>query len=306
MSRRLAALDLFLRLVAKPRFARVREPAVARAEFARLARLAFRAPPYLVRLPATVGVPGLWLWSGPVRAEAAILYFHGGGYIAGSPDTHAALAGRLSRLSGLRAFAPDYRLAPEHPFPAAFEDAVTAWEGLLARGYAPGRIALAGDSAGGGLALALLAELCRRGTPPAAATLFSPFCDLTGSAPSIRANAGADAMLPAERFAELADLFLAGAAPEDPRASPLFADFPAPPPVLIQASDVEILQDDAVRAAERLRQAGGAVTLSICRGAPHAWQIFDGWVPEARAALAEAAAFLRDRLSPVPESPAGS
>jgi monoterpene epsilon-lactone hydrolase len=308
MSRRLALLNDALRLGTKPALARMQDPVLARAMMERGARWMFRAPPHLLVLDAALGgVPGLRISCGRPEPGHAILHLHGGAYLAGSPRTHCAMLGRLSRLAGIEVFAPAYRLAPEHPFPAALEDAEAAFAGLLARGHAPARIALGGDSAGGGLAFALLARLCAAGTPPGLAYGFSPWADLTGSGSTIRSNADADPMLPAGRLAEIAQIYLQGHPAGDPRASPLFAEFPGAPPTLLQVGSTEILLDDSRRLAERLRGFGAAVDLQVLPATPHVVQLFDGWVPEARAALRAAAHSIRDGLlRPAHSASAGS
>ncbi len=309
MSRRLALLNAALRFGNKPALARMKDPVLARAMMEKGARWMFRPPPHMLVLDAPLGrVPGLRISSGRVSPGHAILHLHGGAYVAGSPRTHQAMLGRLSRLSGLEVFAPDYRLAPEHPFPCALEDAEAAFAGLLARGYAPGQISLGGDSAGGGLAFALLARLCAAGTVPGFAYGFSPWSDLTGSGGSIRSNARADPMLPAARLADVAQMYLQGHPAGDPGASPLLADFPGAPPVLLQVGSTEILLDDTLRLAERLRGFGAAVDLQVLPGTPHVCQLFDGWVPEARRALRAAAAGIRAGLGlrPARSASAGS
>lgn len=230
------------------------------------------------------------------RTDAAILYFHGGGYIAGSPETHRALIGALARISGLAVFAPAYRLAPEHPFPAAWDDAQAAWEMVLGQGFRPDRILLGGDSAGGGLALSLLARLCGTGTPPAGAFAFSPWTDLAGRGASIRTNADSDALLPAARLPDLTGFVLAGHPADDPRASPVCAAYPQCPPILLFASRSEILLDDSRALAARLAAEGAPVTLSLGDGLPHAWPAFAGLLPEAMDTIRDAAAFARRTL----------
>lgn len=310
-SLRLALLNRALRLTAKPRLARVQEPAAARREFEIAARLIARPPAYARHLPVEIAGPAGPLAAdhisvGPVDRGAMILYIHGGAFVTGSPRTHGAMLARLSKLSGLPVFAPAYRLAPEHPFPAALEDAEAAWSHLYRLGYDPPRIVLGADSAGAAIAFALLSRLCRRGTPPAAAFGFSPFVDLSGQSPSLASNAAADPLLPAARLAEVVAMYLQGHPAEDPEASPLFADYPGAPPVLLQHAETEILRDDALRLAHRLRGFGAGVTVESWPSAPHVWQFFDGWIPEARAALANTARFLRAALRPGPEPPAGS
>lgn len=310
MSRRLAALNFGLRTLARPMLRRTKTPEAARREFEISARILFCDPPGLVAARRSVPGPGgpvpvTRIAAGPVAEDAAVLYFHGGGYVAGSPRTHRAMLGRLAALSGVAVHAADYRLAPAAPAPAAFEDAVAAWEALAGEGLAPGRIVIGGDSAGGGLALALLAELCRRHTPPAGAFAFAPWTDLALTGPSLAANAETDVLLPRSRVEELVGVVLAGLDPRDARVSPLYADYPGAPPVYLQASEVEILRDDTLRMAERLRQAGGVATVDLWPDPPHVWHLFGGWLPEAQDALARAARFVADRLRP-PPPPAGS
>lgn len=310
-SLRLGALNLALRLAVKPRLAWLKEPGVARRDFRLAARFVFRAPPLSLWLPGIVPGPtgGLAvrrISAGAVDRRRVILYLHGGAYVAGSPDTHRAMLARLSLLSGVPVLAPDYRLAPEHAFPAAVEDAVAAWRHLYDAGYDPEHIVIGGDSAGGGLAFALLSRLCQAGTPPAGVFAFSPWVDLTGRSPSLAANAGADPLLPAARLAEVAGMYLHGNPPEDPDASPVAASFPAPPPVLLQHSQTEILRDDTLRLADRLRSFGGAVRVESWPTAPHVWHLADGYVPEARDALSRAGAFVRAALRPGRPPSAGS
>ncbi|ALG89268.1 MULTISPECIES: alpha/beta hydrolase fold domain-containing protein [Actibacterium] len=290
MSWQLRLLTLWLRRVEKPALARI-EPAVARARFERQGHM-FRNPPYALYLQDRVGdVPITWA-SCRVRRPGILLYLHGGAHLMGSPFTHRAMLARLSAMTGQRACLPAMRLAPEHPFPASLDDAEAVWEGLVVRGYPPGRIILGGDSSGGGLMLALLARLLARGVRPAAAFALSPWVDLTASGRSMRENAVSDPLLPASRLAEVRRYYLAGADPRDPGASPLFAAFPGCPPVFLQAARTEILRDDSLRMAARLRGFGAAVTVDMWDDPPHVWPIFQGWLPEADAALANIAGFL--------------
>lgn len=304
MSLRLRLLTLLLRGVAKPWSARVADPVAARRDMEKLAGWTLHRMPGALYLPQRLGGrPALSVRVGPARPGALVLYFHGGAHVAGAPRTHLAILTGLARYGRIEVIALDQRLAPEHPFPAALEDAEAAWNALLAGGYAPERIVLAGDSAGGGLALALLARLCARGTPPAGLVGLSPWTDLTGASPSMRENAASEAMLVAERLPEVAALYLRETPANDPGASPLFAAFPGCPPVLLQCSDTEILRDDSLRMADRLRSFGAEVTVQLWPDAPHVWQLFLGWVPEARAALRDAGRAVQAMLSAPPRQP---
>jgi acetyl esterase/lipase len=302
MSARLIALNFWLRLRERPFLARVKDPVEMRARFARTARRAFRLRADVNFsddriVTETRAINALWVSAGRADRRRVILYLHGGAFIAGSPATHRHVAADLAAATGARAFLPDYRLAPEHPFPAALEDAAAAYLRLLNAGYDSGAIAFAGDSAGGGLAFSLLLEAAARGLPPPACVVaFSPITDMRGVSGSLRRNARRDVLLPAKRFREACDFYLAGTSPDDPRASPALGAFIAPPPTLIQASRSEILADDAQAMAETLRRAGGDVRLEMWRRTPHAWHIFRGYLPEADDALARAGAFIRTRL----------
>lgn len=313
MSLSIRLFDLALRATVKRSLARLETPEQMRRGVERAAALA-PPPPRAARFhaealdggPEPASRPRLtwchWSPDDPAprwRGGPAILYLHGGAYVAGSPKTHRSILWPLARASGLPVAALDYRLAPEHPFPAAFEDAGAAWRALLARGAAPGELGLAGDSAGGGLALCLAAALDAGGArdaAPGAVAAFSGFFDLTLSGGSMRENVAADAMLPAHRIPELVERLLAGADPKDPRISPLFANWRAPAPTLLHVGARELLRDDSLRLAERLRAAGGAVTLRVHPLAPHAWHIAGPVLPDSRRALDEAGRFLAEHV----------
>lgn len=303
MSWQLKALRVFLRHAARRSLARQPDSIAARRWFERGAWLNARGRPWATFTPDRLGqVPALWT-ALPDASAPVVLYFHGGGYVMGNPRTHAALAGYLTRKTGYQTCLPDYRLAPEHPFPAAFDDAVHAWESLIARGHDPARIALGGDSAGGGLALALLSHLCSTGAPrPACVFAFSPFTDLTLSGGSIRSNAQSEILLPVQRLEQLRDRVLQGGDASDPRISPLFGAFDGTPPVLLQVARREILRDDTLRMAAHLRRFGGDVTLQEWGNLPHVWQYFHGWLPEARKALGDCAGFIRQQLPQPPST----
>lgn len=296
----LAALDPWLRATVRTYFAH--EQSYDRA------RRGFEATMRLAPLPSGVtlaersleaggsAVPALEM-AGP-EGGPVVLWFHGGAYCFGSARSHRAMAAALAVRSGAGAVLPDYRLAPEHRFPAAAEDALTAWRALVDGGVAPGRIVLGGDSAGGGLALGLLHTLIGEGAAlPGAVVLFSPWTDLELTGASLSENARTEALLPVARIVEIRDTYVDADAAGDPRVSPLRGEFRGAPPVLIQASRSEILRDDSLRMAERLEAHGVEVTLQMWERTPHVWQLFHGWLPEANAALDMAGDWVRARLA---------
>jgi acetyl esterase/lipase len=242
-------------------------------------------------------MPAEWITSAAVDPSRVILYLHGGGYVVGSLNTHRDLAARLGRASGARVLAIDYRLAPEHPHPAAVDDAVAACLWLRTHGIAPAHLAIAGDSAGGGLTIATLVALRDLGEPlPSAAVCFSPWVDLEATGASMDTNLD-DPMLNRKLILHFARFYL-GLGTIDPRtplAAPLHADLSGLPPLLIQASRHEALLDDATRIAEKARQAGVACALDLTDEVPHVWQIFASILPEGQQAIDRAGAFLRRR-----------
>lgn len=244
------------------------------------------------------GVPGEWAYSHS-KISGVMLYLHGGGYFACFPAAYRPVTGAFA-LHGLNVFTPAYRLAPEHPFPAAVEDALAAYRALLAA-HSPRRIILAGDSAGGGLALALLLAARQEALPlPAGVVLFSPWTDLAITGASIKTNARRESLLVGARIQEAAELYLNGAEAKTPLASPLYGDLSGLPPVFIQASDREILLDDSVRVAEKIKAAQGNVQLQIWPNLPHVWQLAQSFLPEARNALRQAADFANQTLASQP------
>lgn len=297
-------LNAWLRWTEKPYLARVEKPEEIRDSFERKARMYFHAPLGTRLQKVTLGGrPALEVRARTGADEPLILYFHGGGYVFGSPATHAAMLAWLCRETGGRAILPDYRMAPEDPFPAAVEDAETAWLELLAEGREPGRMMIGGDSAGGGLALALLAVLLEKGHPlPAGVFAFSPLTDMTYSGASLQRNADVEALLPASRSHELAEIYLVDHDPHDPRASPLFARFEGAPPVFLAVGDTEILHDDSLRMRDRLEAAGVAVVLEEERDLPHVWPIFHNTLPEARTTLRSVAVWITQRTGTTGES----
>jgi epsilon-lactone hydrolase len=220
-----------------------------------------------------------------------ILYLHGGGYVSCTPQTHRPITASLARMARCRVFSLDYRLAPEHPFPAAVDDAAVAFRWLVANGVSANKIAVAGDSAGGGLVLATMLRLRSSGVAlPACGVCLSPWVDLTGA--DKYQNSGSCSMFQPADVATFALLYLNGAPAETAEASPLFADLGGLPPLLTQVSSTELLMDDAVRLHEKAGRSGVASTLSIYPGLPHVWQIFTPLIPEAKTAFAEIASFV--------------
>ena len=244
------------------------------------------------------GVPGDLITTPRSRPDRNLLYLHGGAYAFGSPRLYRHFTWRMADAARARVLIIDYRLAPEHPFPAALEDAVTAWLWLLDTGAAPAGMAMAGDSAGGGLTFAAMLKLRDDGLPlPAAAVTMSPWTDLALTGEAMRSNAEADPMLVAEDVPRFAEFYLAGADARQPYASPLYGDPRGLPPTLIQAGSDEILRDDAVRMAERMRAAGCEVELQVWPKMVHAWQLLAPVLPEAREAIEEIARFFAARLA---------
>ena len=240
------------------------------------------------------GVPGEWVEASPAQpVVTTLLYLHGGGFVGCSPATHRPITAALAR-QGVRVFVPDYRLAPEHPFPAALDDVRAVWAALRPLVEADGhRLVVAGDSAGGNLALALMLALRDAGQAlPAAAALFSPATDLTGGSDSLTAHRERDAMFDGPALQQLADAYLAGGDASQPLASPLLADLHGLPPLLLHVGNDEVLRDDALRLAVKARAAGVTVALQVWPVVPHVWQLLS-WLPEARQSLRLAASPLR-------------
>jgi acetyl esterase/lipase len=296
-SRRMRLARGFLRSVMRPMNSAVQSPALLRMAFGAMAALTPRAG---VTVTVGRGPAGIWWFTPPGAATdgPVVLYLHGGAYLAGGPSHYRAMLGRLARWSGRRVAAPVLRLAPEHPAPAAFDDALAAHAALLAAAVPAGRIVLGGDSAGGGLALALLAHLCAADQRPAGLFAFSPWTDLALTGPSLTENAEADCILPASRMAEVVELVRGALPATDPRLSPLYAGFDAPPPSLLYVATDEVLRDDSRRMADRLRAAGGRVELHEVPGVFHAWTFAAGRMPEADATLRQTAGFIDALLRP--------
>ncbi|HWE77356.1 MAG TPA: alpha/beta hydrolase [Pseudolabrys sp.] len=225
--------------------------------------------------------------------ERHVLYLHGGAYIVGSPRLYRHFTWRIADAARARVLVIAYRRAPEHPYPAALDDAMAAWQWLLARGADPHHAFIMGDSAGGGLTLATMLKLRDSGVPlPAAAVALSPWTDLALTGASFHDNAASDPMLVASDVPRFAAGYIGSADARDPYLSPLYGDPRGLPPTLIQAGSDEILRDDAVRMAQRMREAGCAVELQVWPKMPHVWHLLVPVLPEARAAMDEIARFL--------------
>jgi monoterpene epsilon-lactone hydrolase len=274
------------------------EIADARRQVARFARLV-PAPPRGTELVAVD--------AGGVKAERIatprslpgryVLHLHGGAYLMGFPALFRDFTWRIADAAGARVLCLDYRLAPEHPFPAAVEDVTTAYRWLISECAEPRQVALIGDSSGGGLALASMMRLRDAGLPlPAAAVVLSPWTDLALTGRSLTRHGLSDAMVPVELMPKAVELYLAGADPRQPYASPLYGDAAGLPPALILVGGDEALRDDAVRMAGRLRAAGGDVELEVWPRMFHVWPMFARILPEGRAAIARIGAFLHGRL----------
>jgi acetyl esterase/lipase len=249
--------------------------------------------------PATVGgIPGFWLRPDKAEPGAQMLYLHGGGYMLGSAQAVTNFAGQIAARVGADTFVPDYRLAPEHPFPAAIDDAVATYHGLVADGAK--RIVVAGDSAGGGLTLALLsilaAEKAEGTLQPVGAAVMSPWTDLALTGASFETRAEADPIFRRGVLKAFADAYLGGRDTTDPKASPLYAQLDDLPPIRIDVGDDEVLLDDSVRYAERAQAAGAQVILSIWTGMPHVFQSSLGRFVAAEQSTDAIGEFLRQQL----------
>jgi epsilon-lactone hydrolase len=279
-------LEAIIQMIkSRPREERLDIPE-ARKGFEMLASV-FPVAADIKREPASAdGVPGEWITAPNSTDATTILYLHGGGYTIGSVNTHADMVSRICRASGARAFSLDYRLAPEHPYPAAVEDAAKAYRWLLGQGIRPESMVISGDSAGGGLTAATLLALKKAGDPlPGAAVLLSPWTDLEATGDSMKTRAEADPMISADPAKTMAKLYAGDVSLTDPLVSPLYGDFHGLPPMLIQVGDAEVLLDDSTRVAEKAKAAGVDVTLEVWDEMIHVFQIFAPMLPEGQQAI---------------------
>lgn len=239
------------------------------------------------------GIPSEWVSAPGATADRAILYFHGGGYVIGSLNTHRRLAYDMSAAAGCRVLLVDYRLAPEHRYPAAVDDGVAAYEWLLAQGIAAGKIAISGDSAGGGLTMATLVALRDKGLPmPACAVPISPWVDLEVTGESMTRLHDADPMVKQPGIGRMARVYLGDADPRSPTASPMLADLTGLPPLLIQVGTRETLLDDSRRLHNAALAAGVQSSLEENGGMIHVWHLFAPMLSEGREAIGRAGAFI--------------
>ena len=240
------------------------------------------------------GVTAEWVTAESASDSRVVLYLHGGGYVIGSPRTHRPLMAELSQASKGRVLGLDYRLAPEHPFPAPVEDSVAAYRWLLSEGYDPARIAVAGDSAGGGLTVAMMVQARYLGLPvPGAAVCISPWVDMEGLGESMETRAAADPMVGKENLMVSAKTYLGGSDPRAPLAAPLYADLRGLPPMLIQVGDAEVLLDDSTRLAGIAREAGVEVEMDVWDDMIHVWHLFAPILPEGKQAISQAGEFIK-------------
>ncbi|MCA8928351.1 MAG: alpha/beta hydrolase [Alphaproteobacteria bacterium] len=277
------------------------EPKTVEAMRDRINELGDKMPPPPEAVVETVTVAGCaaeWVSAPGANPNRQVLYLHGGGYVIGSPHSHRNLAYNISKAIDGRCLVVDYRMGPEDPFPAAVEDAVAAWQWMLDQGGNPARMAIMGDSAGGGLTIATQVALRDRGLRlPACSVPISPWTDLEGSGETIKSKAAEDPMVAEEGLHWFADLYRAGADVRDPLVSPLYADLSGLPPMLIQVGSAEILLSDATRVADKAKSAGVDVTLEVWERMPHVWHLFQPMLSEAGDAIAKLGAWARERTA---------
>jgi monoterpene epsilon-lactone hydrolase len=296
MSIQLFFIDKLLRLTVKRRFRRNPDVMELRAI---MAELPLRAAPGHIAVETITlgGIKTERLRTAKADETKAILYIHGGGFVAGVPGNHRPLTWRLADKTGVPVYVIDYRLAPEHPFPAGLDDCVAAYRGLLGKGIATNSIVIAGDSAGGNLALVTALKLKALGlAQPGGLVCLSPVTDLDGFE-SRRSNVRSDALFTAEMMPSLAPLYSPNHDPADPLISPYRGDVSGLPPTLIQCSAIEILRDDSVQMAKKMKDAGVPVTLEVWPKVFHVWQMMADMLPEGRKAIDTIAAFIKTRFA---------
>jgi len=274
------AIDAMKALVARP----VSTPQEMRAVFEEMASPP--EPDVRCEKVDAGGVDAEWITAPGANNDRYVLYLHGGGYVIGSIKTHRDLMGRVSRAAKAKVLGLNYRLAPEHPFPAAVDDAVAGYRFLLAQGAKPSRIAIAGDSAGGGLAAATLVAIRDAKLPnPGAGVLLSPWVDMEGIGDSMTTRIDKDPAIRKEGLVQMAQAYLQGKDPRTPLAAPLYANLRGLPPLLIQVGDAEVLLDDSTRLSDRAKAAGVQTKLEVWPEMIHVWHLFAGFLPEGQQAI---------------------
>jgi epsilon-lactone hydrolase len=269
-----------------------------RAQYERAEKAFPTSPEVKVERVSAPVAPAEWLRPPGAAAGRVVLYLHGGGYVIGSPRSHRHLATAIAAAGQASALLLDYRLAPEHPYPAAVDDATAAYRWLLDQDIAPGRVVIAGDSAGGGLTVATLLSLRDAGLPlPAGGACISPWVDLTFSGASYRTRAAADPIVTRPGIDEMARAYLGATPARTPLASPLFADLRGLPPLLIHVGSDEVLLDDAVQLADRAKAAGVDATLEVWDRMIHVWHWFLPMLDEAQSAVDGIGRFIRARAT---------
>jgi acetyl esterase/lipase len=245
------------------------------------------------------GVPATLVQPEVKTSDIVLLYLHGGAYIVGEPDGYHGIGGNYAKLLGANVYIPDYRLAPEHPFPAAIDDSLRAYEWLLDQGIQAEKIAFAGESAGGSMVISVMVAAKQKGLPlPAAGVAISPWANLEHTGASMTNRDGLDPLNTKPLLDLLARTFLAGALPNHPLASPVFADVTGLPPILVQIGENELMLSDAIRLASHLAENRVRVNLEVWPGMPHAWHFFHTFLPEAGQALRTSARFISDTVNP--------
>ncbi|PKP77976.1 MAG: alpha/beta hydrolase [Alphaproteobacteria bacterium HGW-Alphaproteobacteria-3] len=299
MSFQLSLLNLLMRWQVKRRFRKNPDVQLLRP-------VMLQMEPRMSKLPAGIALEELTLGgvaterlSAPgTKDSAAFLYIHGGGFVAGSPRTHRPLTWRLTRDIGIPVYAIDYRLAPEHPYPAGLDDCVAAYKGLLDKGIPAQSILAGGDSAGGNLTLALALRLKAESLPlPAALVCLSPATDMTASGDSYRTNAEADSLFVPDIFHSLKPVYFPGIDERDPFVSPLYGDVSGFPPTLFQLGEKEMLRDDSTRMAAALTAAGVETAIEVWPKVWHVWQLNADMLPEGREAIAHIVRFAKQHLA---------
>lgn len=273
------------------------EWSTARAQLDFFAGLAPSAAGVTTEVTEIAGLKANSMQTQSPAAGKVLLYWHGGAYVMGSCRSHRALVSHLAKATGVRAILPEYRLAPENPFPAAVEDALAVYRSLLREGYGASDIAVAGDSAGGGLTVAMLLALRDAGEPlPAAVALMSPWLDLAGEGESMQTHCERDPWFNPQDLPHVVRHYCKPEQLHEPLVSPIFGELSGMPPCLIQVGDDEILLSDSERLAQKIIAGGGQAELDIWPGMWHVWQMFIGLMPESRSAIEKMGGFVRGAL----------